>query len=240
MHLLFKSVDQKQLGIIQVIGRWMEVAIGYVPDTHIDIADYSHLKPRVLSESVAWAWMFVGAHRDYISVRSGTPQNQRLQVLSSHEADGDKTHYTLTDDDKTNTTTLMKEIMRLKLDEIYDKRLIQLDLGVSDLEFGSWSQQRAEATAYATGETNLPLLQSLATARGITLEEMVTKVNNAVIAYNQNISNLLSAKQAVESDIKQCNSISDCNRLLHNRFEIEMPLAQKESEGITTGATFNI
>ena len=86
MYLLFKSVEQRQLGIVQVIGTWMEYSFGYVPDTHVDIAEYRHLNPRIIDEDVAWAWLFIGRYNGHISVRTGTPQNQRLQILQSKEA----------------------------------------------------------------------------------------------------------------------------------------------------------
>lgn len=241
MYLLFKNVDAKQLGSgINVIGTWNNYAIGFVPDTHIDSLEYRHLNAKVIDEVVAWTWMFFGAFKCSISVRTGTKQNERLQLLSSHEATGEKTKYFLTEEDKSNTTLLMKEIMRMMLDDIFDKRLVQLNVSTSALEAQTWSQQKTEAAAFLTGETNLPLLQSLANARGITLEEMAGKVNYAIEKYNAQLGVLLSNKQAIEAEIKACESIADCNRLLHNRFEIEMPVIQREEEQISYSAKFDI
>lgn len=241
MYLLFRSVDQKQLGIIKVIGSWMEYSIGYVPDSHVEIVEYRHLNAKVIPEDVAWAWMFMGAFRGYISIRTGTPQNERLQVLQSEEATGEKVRYDLTDSDIANTTTLMKELMRFKLDEIYDKRMVQLNMGVSELELSSWAQQKAEASAYTADPSSAtPLLASLASARGITLEEMVAKVNSAVSAYNNSVATLLASKQLVETEIKACTTIADCCRLLHNRFEVQMSIHQMEAEGITYSSRFDV
>ena len=240
MYLLFKSVDSTRRSIIQVIGTWMEYTIGYLPDTHTNIIDYRHLNAKIIDEGVAYAWMFFGAARPQISVRDGTPQNERLQVLSSEEATGTKVKYTLTEEDVANTVKLMQETMRLILDEYYDKQLINLNATVSQLEFNTWSQQRKEAEAFAHGETNLPMLSSLATARGITLEEMVNKVNVAVDSYNQKLANLLTSKQLVESEIKLCANIQDCNRLLHMRFGVEMPVLQRNDEGVEHSAIFNL
>jgi len=241
MFLLFRSVDQRQLGIIKVIGSWMEYSIGYIPDTHTEIVEYRHLKAKVIPEDVAWSWMFMGAFRGYISVRSATPQNERLQVIQSEEADGEKTKYYLTDADNNNTAALMREIMRFKLDEVYDRRMVQLNMSVSDLELNSWKQQQAEAEQYVLGETTyLPLLSALASARGISLEDMVNKVKTAVTDYNVKVTNLLAAKQTIESEIKSCVNIADCCRLLHNRFEVQMSSAQMELEGITYSSRFDL
>jgi hypothetical protein len=241
MYLLFKSVDQRLLGIIKIIGTWMEFSIGYVPDTHTDIIEFRHLNPKVISEGVAWAWMYIGAYRGSISVRTGTAQNERLQLLSSHEATGEKTKYLLTEEDTANTVALMQAILRMKIDDIYDKRMVQLNMGVSDLELSSWDQQKAEAQKYIAGDKeNQPLLSSLATARGITLEEMVNKVLTAVANYNDKIAELLTRKHEVETDIKSCESIADCTRLMHHRFELDMSQHQRDDEGVDYASTFNV
>jgi len=240
MYLLFKSVDASHRGIIQLIGSWMEYSIGFLPDTHIQVVDYTKLNATVISEDVAYSWMFFGAARPYISVRDGTPQNERLRVLRSEEATGTKIKYNLTDQDIQNTVILMQSVMRLILDEYYDKLLLNLNLSVSTLEYNTWAQQKREADAFSSGDTNLVLLESLANARNITLEEMVLKVNSAISIYNNNLIELLSSKQAIEKEIKACVNIQDCNRILHKRFNVEMPVLQKTDEGLEQGATFNL
>lgn len=241
MYLLFKSVDERTLGPIQVVGTWYDYKFGYIPDTHKDIIPYQHLNPRILDEDVALAWPFISAYRDYINVRPGTPQNLQLNVVQSHEATGEKERYTLTDDDISNTVLLIKEIMRCRLDEIYDRRMVAANINVSLLESSSWEKQKEEALEYDADNTvDTPLLSALANARSITVDEMVQKVLDAISAYNTSISDLLAAKQAVENDIKSCQSIADCHRLMHNRFEISMSAQQMEEEGITTSATFDV
>lgn len=242
MYLLFKTVDDRTRGPIEKVGRWMEYQVGYIPDTHVDIIPYEHLNARILeNEDVAYAYIFMDGYRGHVSVRDGTPQNIRLNIIASEEATGTKVTYNLTEDDIANTVTFMKHIMRHKLDDVYDKRIIQQRITVSSLEQDSWAQQRAEAEAYtADNSASVPLLTALASARSITLAEMVTKVNNAISAYNTSVQTLLAAKQAVETEIKACASIGDCCRLMHNRFQIEMSLAQQEAEGDTSDPTYNI
>lgn len=221
----------------------MDFMVGYVPDTHVDIIPYEHLAPvRTLeNEAVAKGWMFMDGYRGYISIRSQTPQNDALQVLSSEEDLSVKAQYTLTEDDIANTVTFMKHVMRLQLDHVYDKRIIQQKMQVSMLEHDSWAEQLAEAKAYQADNTALtPLLSSLATARGITQAEMVTKVEDANSAYNAKVQELLTSKQTVETEIKACTTISDCCLLMHRRFNVQMSLAQSEAEGITENPQFNI
>jgi|694.fasta_scaffold127684_2 hypothetical protein len=241
MYILFKAVSSDKLGIVQVVGRILNYAVGVIPDTHVDIVEYSHLNPIVLTENVAKGWLFFNLSRDYINVRQNSLQNQQLQVAESTEPNDEKVKYYLTDEDKTNAVEFMKALMRLMLDEIYDKRFLQESLGVSNLESSTWLQQKSEAEAYTADNTSpTPLLSALASSRGITLQEMANKVNSAVNAFNAKIATMLANKQAVEKEIKACLTIIDCNKLLHNRFDITMPTAQAASEGITTGSKLDV
>jgi len=133
----------------------MDFMVGFIPDSHVDIIPYEHLAPiRTLeNEGVANAWMFMDGYRGFISVRARTDQNDMLQVLSSEEELGVKTSYTLTDEDINNTVIFMKHIMRLRLDEVYDKRRVQQTMQVSTLEHDSWAEQLTEAKAYQADNT---------------------------------------------------------------------------------------
>ena len=245
MYLLFKSVDDRKLGIIQKVGYWMDNAIGYLPDTHVDLVDWSHLNARVLKDSdVAYSYMFIGHSRGYLSVRSGTPQNERLKVLNSEEATGEKVQYDLDSADEDNCTALMKEIMRLQLDDVYDKKLTQKKIAVSSLEYNSWEEQRREALSYkadsSQDSSDLPLLGALASARSISLHDMAGKVNTAISNYDSDIRDLMCKKQTIETEIKACNDIADCNRVLHKRYNVTMPSYQAQSEGDSSSATYNL
>lgn len=241
MYILFKTTGSDKLGIIQIVGRVLNYAVGFVPNTHVDIADYNFLKPTVLDEGIAMGWKFFALPRDYINVRPGTPQNEQLSVAESNEPTGEKIKYYLTDEDKANGAAFMRALMRQILDDVYDKRFAQLNLMTSSLEQGTWTQQRTEAEAYqADNSITTPMLSALATARGITVADMATKVLLAVDKYNQDVANLLASKQAVEQEIKQCDTIADCNRLMHNRFDCSMPASQAQAEGVTTSSKFDL
>ena len=242
MYILFKSVDERVQRNVQTYGEYLMYTIGYIPETHVDILEYQHLHPTVLDEPVAKAWKFIGEYRDYITVKDNTVQLEQLDLSNSMEEDVYKQRYYLTTDDIANTVKITQAIMRKILDEVYDKRFIALNAEVSTLESGSWTQQREEAAAYTADNTaSCPLLSALATARGITLAEMVTKVNDAIASYNTKVQNLLSAKQTVEAEIKACTSIADCNRLMHNRYDYQMPLQQMIDElGGNQNSTFDL
>jgi hypothetical protein len=233
MYIIFKAVSNNQLGIVQTVGRVLNYAVGYIPESHVDVADFIHLKPIVVDENVALAWKFFGSYKNQISVRSGTLQNQQLQVISSGEADGTKVKYQMTSEDISNTVEFMKTVIRMMLDDIYDKRFVKANLIVSELEYSTWEQQRIEAERYLQDSTStVPLITALALSRNISVEQMANKIITAINTYNNAITELLSNKQMIETEIKSCASIADCNRLLHNRFEMNMPVNQMTEEGI--------
>ena len=243
MYLLFKSVQDSQLGIIKRYGHYLDYVIGYLDDSVKDIVEVAHLNPTVIpSQDIADAWKFAGNWTGYLSVKANTAANEQLNnIVSSSEPDAIKVRYYLTDNDKTNAAEFMRIAMRKILDDVYDKRMQLLNLHASALEEASWDDQRTEAFAYVQDNTTpVPTLTVLAAARGITVQEMSTKVVNAVNNYNASIANLLASKQTVESEIKACLTIQDCNLLLHNRYGYTMPYAQQEQLGITTTAMLNL
>lgn len=241
MYILFKAVTTQVQGNIQTIGRVLTYTVGYIPDTHVDILNYVHLDPTVLEDSVAEAWLFFDSVKNKISVRPATLQNQRLDLISSAEATGEKVKYFLTETDQQNALKFSQVIMRKILDEIYDKRFIQFNANASVLETSTWLPQQAEATAYLADNTaSVPLITSLAQARDITVAEMANKIINAIADYNSKLSTLLAKKQLVEKEIKSCQSIEDCKRLMHSRFDISMPVSQMTEEGVTTSSKFDL
>jgi hypothetical protein len=241
MYLLFKSVSQQEQGNVQTIGRVLNYTVGYVPDTHVDILEYNHLNPTILDDNVGKSWMFFGASKNKISVRTGTLQNEQMEILSSAEATGEKVKYDLTPDDQTNALKFCQSVMRKLLDDVYDKRYVQTTVTTNTLEQSTWSQQQKEAELYTSDNTaSVPLITSLATARGISVTDMVTKITTAVANHHEKIGNLLAKKQNIEAEIKACESIEDCKRLMHNRFEISMPVPQMKDEGITSSSKFDL
>lgn len=242
MYLLFKSVSDQELGLVKRAGQYQDYVIGYLDDSVKDIAKFEHLNALILPEPVALGWKFAGNYSGYVSVRANTAINEQLNyIVSSDEPESQKVKYYLTDEDKANGALFMKALLQKILDDVYDKRVSQINLAASKLEEISWPQQRAEAEAYILdSNAPTPLLSSLAQSRGITTQEMVTKVLNAITAYNQQIATLLAKKQLVESEIKTCTNIAELNILIHNRFGYNMPAKQQQDLGITTSSTYDL
>jgi hypothetical protein len=241
MYLLFKTVSDQQLGIVKRAGHYLDYVLGFLDDSVKELVDISHLKATVISDTdVALAWKFAGNYSGYLSVKANTLPEEQLQFLSSMEDETIKAKYYLTDADKNNATKFMKIAMRKIVDEVYDKRLKEID-ATSQLETTSWAQQRAEAEAYAVDNSSpTPMLTALATARAITTAEMVSKVSTAIDAYNTSIVTMLANKQIIEAKIKNCANLAECNVLLHTNFGYNMPANQQKDLNFTDGAVYNI
>lgn len=237
MYILFRAESNPSLGPVQLVGDFLDYRVGLLDDSLVEVVKLSNIFFRVLpSQAVAEAYKFAKVQTNYISVKAGdlTRDEQLNSIMSSLEPDQVKTKYYLTDEDDANGAEFLKTYMRMVLDDVYDKRMANLNLGVSALEYSSWSQQRAEAAAYAADSgASVPLLTALASARGITVVEMVAKVNNAINTYNEAVAALLATKQQVEQEIKVCTTILQCQAVLYKRYGIAMSEARKAEAGIT-------
>ena len=243
MYLLFKTVSDLQLGIIKRAGHYLDYVVGYLDDSVKDIVKIDHLNATVFDdENVALAWKFANNYSGYLSVKANTAANEQLNnIVSSAEADAVKVKYYLSDDDKANAVKFMKIVFRKILDEVYDRRMEQLNLQVSALERSTWPQQRAEAEAYQVdNKVSTPMLTALAAARNISVAEMATKVLAAIDTYNTSVATLLANKQTVETEIKNCTTIEDLNILQHTRYGYNMPARQQQDLNWEGGSTYNL
>ena len=134
-----------------------------------------------------------------------------------------KIKYTLTDTDKSNGLEFLKIYNKLVLDHVYDKRLKEEQLHISEIESVSWDQQRKEAEAYNADNTaSTPLLTKLAEARDITIAQMVSKVDTAIENYYEKLSVLLAKKQKIEAELRACSTLLELHVVNAHRFGFYM------------------
>ena len=50
MFLIFKRVEDKLRGVVQIKGRFLNYDIGYIPNTHVDIIPYAHLNATIIDD----------------------------------------------------------------------------------------------------------------------------------------------------------------------------------------------
>lgn len=242
MYLLFKTVNDIQLGLVKRIGHYLDYVVGFLDDSIKDQVVIDHLNAVVIpTKEIAYAWKFAANYSGYLSVRAGTATNEQLELLTSTEPTGEKVKYYLTDEDRANAVAFMKIALRKILDEVYDKRLQHVKLEVSELEFKTWNTQLNEANSYSqNNNVSTPMLTALAQVRGITVAQMASKVIAANAQYTERIASLLANKQIVEKEVKDCTSILELNVVIHNRFGYNMPAKQQQDMGIPHGSIYNL
>lgn len=241
MYILFKTVDSRTLGLVTRYGQFVDYVVGFIDDSIAEVIDYSKLNATIIDESTAKGWKFATSYGPTISVKANTLQNDQLQIIASMEPTVEKVKYELTDEDKSNALKFLKAYMQKVIDELYDKRYNKIVSPGNNLEVASWDTQLKEAKQFISDNTSItPSLNTLATARGLSVAELSQRIVASSENYTQQIIDLLANKQILQDEIYACNTITDANILLHNKFQINMPYKLQLELGIEGGSTLNL
>lgn len=112
----------------------------------------------------------------------------------------------------------LEEVKAAKLAEINascDAILKQAVSGYPETEQQTFYKQDAESAAYLKNpEVETPFLTTLATARGISLEDMVVKVRAKTDAFSQLSAFICGQRQAMEDLLDTCASVEEVEALL--------------------------
>lgn len=120
---------------------------------------------------------------------------------------------TLSIDETTKTVTKSREVLdksaediyKIKLRNInteYEKAIAQLTAGTPESEKGTWSKQEAEARAYTADNTApTPLIDGIATARGVDRVYFIGKIIEKADAYTVAIAQLTGVRQSKEDQL---------------------------------------
>lgn len=84
----------------------------------------------------------------------------------------------------------------------YDLAISNLSRGVPDTERSTWTKQEQEAKEVIAGNINVPMLSALATARGIPLEYLASKVIEKASLYATIVGQLTGIRQREEDALK--------------------------------------
>lgn len=122
---------------------------------------------------------------------------------------------------------VMKQVITLAIQEIFEKRETILGHKYSHLEMETWADQLAEAKAYlADNATEVKLIDRLAEVRGLTLGEFAAKIVAKNNEWKTEWYNLAVTEQTLIAKVKGCKNIRDANVFLEDYFGIEMTRQQ--------------
>ena len=121
------------------------------------------------------------------------------------------------------TLPFMKSVIRLAIQEIFEKRYVALRSKYSTLEDATWGDQFAEATAYLEDNTTtVKLIDRLAELRGLTLADFAAKVVEKHNEWKGTVYDLAVSEQSVSTKLKACVNMADVNVFLEDYFGVAM------------------
>jgi hypothetical protein len=233
-HILYKSGFEIP-GYIIKLASYMNYYVGKIPDEYNDSrVELKKINAVVVPEDIARGYLFADIYKDYLSIRSVSHiMDEFPQFANSGETEVEKVKYFLTDADRELAVKFNKFVMLKVIADRFSERMKNLIVDASDLEVATWEEQKREALLYQSDNTvSTPLIDILATGRGITKDELVTKILTNVEVYKVKLANLLVEQQQLEQRVKACQTIPECHRLKHEKFGISMSWQQQQDENI--------
>lgn len=235
-HIIFK-MGVESPGYVIKLSAYLNYTVARIPDEYDDNrVELKKMNAVVVPEEYARGYIFADIYKDYISIRSVSHvMDEFPQFANSGETDAEKIKYYLTDTDREMAVKFNKFVMLKVIADRFSEKMKNLIVDASDLEVATWEEQKREALLYQADNTaSTPLIDILATGRGITKDALATKILANVEAYKVKLANLLVEQQALEQRVKACQNIPDCHRLKHEKFGVSMSYQQQLDENIQT------
>ena len=182
-----------------------------------------------VSEDVGkWGVKHFGEVRAIVKVTNDDPLSEDEEYALEHLPDG-RTKVELPQERYDAAISFMKTAAKLIIEDEYDRKFLTLKAEESKLEQYLWSTQITEANNLE-GET--PLLNSIATAKGITVSEVATSVLAGNKTFNEKVQALYDAMLALKQEFKSCATIRELNVLWQKYMGVPMPYTQMVEEGL--------
>lgn len=197
--------------------------VGVIEDEYQDLrVELPHINADVLPAALARASIFANAYRGYIKVRQGsTVSDDYPQLGISEDPEAQKYQHDLTADETAAAINFNKYLFKRIIRDRYNQKFKELNKWSSDLEAATWEQQKSEAAAWTADNTaTTPMLTTMATARGISVSDLVGKINTKVTAYNNALATLLGEQKDKEDDVDALSTIGECHLWRHNQLGI--------------------
>ena len=181
-----------------------------------------------ISEDIGrWGLKHFGEIRAVVKVTDEDPlSDDDLYAVSQL---GPKTAIELPQERIDAAITFMKLSAKLIIEDEYDRKFLSLKAEDSKLEQYFWNAQVTEANNLE-GET--PLLNSIATAKGIAVSDVATAVLAGNKTFNDKVKALYDSMLVLKQEFKSCATIKELNVLWQKYMGVPMPFSQMEEEGL--------
>ncbi len=182
-----------------------------------------------VSEDVGkWGVKHFGEVRAIVKVTDDDPLSEDEEYSLEQLPDG-RTKVELPQERYDAAITFMKIAAKLIIEDEYDRKFLTLKAEESKLEQYLWDAQITEANNLE-GET--PLLNSIATAKGIAVSEVASSVLAGNKTFNDKVKALYDAMLALKQEFKSCATIKELNVLWQKYMGVPMPYTQMVEEGL--------
>ena len=182
-----------------------------------------------VSEDVGkWGVKHFGEVRAVVKVTDDDPLSEDEDYALEQLPDG-RTKVELPQERYDAAITFMKVAAKLIIEDEYDRKFLTLKAEESKLEQYLWDAQITEANNLE-GET--PLLNSIATTKGITVSEVASSVLAGNKTFNDKVKALYDSMLKLKQEFKSCATIKELNVLWQKYMGVPMPFSQMEEEGL--------
>jgi hypothetical protein len=169
-------------------------------------------RPRIIPEDVAKWFNYFGRpqYRGYQDRETGEIHASKYMLK-----DPIKITRPYTENEAAGVLEYMKTVMRIRVEDIFYQRYLELQKHMNVFEMSTWPQQLKEAEA-GRGK----LIEEIAKARGITVSVLADKIKRNAEEYHAKVGNLLGKQQRHIRDIDACTTIAEAAELADLKFGI--------------------
>lgn len=186
----------------------------------IDENDYQ-LIPRFdiqyyeITKSDIMGFKYFGAGKSVVSV-SVDDEEEDIN-FDDYEQKRNKVKVPVTQERYDQIVKSMKIFAKLLLEDEFDRRFNKLKHNGSFLEVQTWDLQVRELELYQKNEPT-PLLNSIASLKGVSVSDLATLIQSKIDEYNQNVQELYLKLLELKTEFDNCAKIEELNVLYAKYF----------------------
>lgn len=120
-----------------------------------------------------------------------------------------------TEEEAAGVLEYMKTVMKVRVEDIFFQRYLELQKHMNAFEMSTWPQQLREAEA-----SRGILIEQIAKSRGITVSVLADKIKKNADEYHKKVGTLLGQQQRHMRDIDACTSIEEAAETADLKFGI--------------------
>ena len=210
------------LNTVDLMWNYMGVTVFSIEETWVrDVLKLTRSYEEITEDVGRWGVKHFGEIRAVVKVTDEDPLSD--DDLYKVSQSGPKTAIELPQERIDAAITFMKLSAKLIIEDEYDRKFLSLKAEDSKLEQYFWNAQVTEANNLE-GET--PILNSIATAKGIAVSDVAASVLTGNKAFNEKALALYDAMVTLKQKFTDCATIKELNVLWEDYLGVAMPQSQ--------------